>query len=246
MAVIGGILSNKHNLSNTLIHQLLYLLMNILNGTASKFTTNQRDSTESATIITALSNLNISCIGWRSRNTRYRGIVDNLILAVNHYPIACQGFVNCFHNTIPGARTNNAICLWQIIQKLLTIALTKTACNNNGFALTLAWLLVFCHIQNCGNRLCLGRFYKGAGIYNQNICLCRIIYQLYTVLLNNAQHNLCIYKIFRASQTNKSCFQIYDSSLYIFSKFINYLFLPASPIYPATPAVFPLENQPID
>ena len=274
MAVVGSILGNQHDFPDALCHQGLHFLTDILNAAAPVPAPDEGNRAEGTAVIAPFRNLYIGSIRRRSRNPGHRSIINNLIFPVDNHPVASQRFLNGFHNAMPGAGTDNAISLRQIIQKLLPVPLPQATGNNQGFAPALARLLILRHGQDSSDGLLLGRLNKGTGIDNQHICLRRLIHQLISILLQNSQHNLRIHEIFGTAQTNKTCFQsissfpgcaglyahyhihpqcIYSPAAcsYASSQLLStttnccrWQGAPASPTCQEAPAAFPLENPP--
>ena len=82
--------------------------------------------------------------------------------------------------------------------------MSEAACDDQAAAA--AALLVLGHVEDGRDRLLLGRLDEGAGVDDQDIGLGRIGRELDAVLLEDAEHDLCVNEILGTAKTDETSF----------------------------------------
>ena len=120
-------------------------------------------------MIAPLRNLDIRRIVWCRPQARCLGIVDRIILPRDEQATPLERRLDHLHDTAPRPRPDDGIRLRDLIEKLLPISLSKTACYDETAAAPR--LLVVRHPEHRRDRLLFCRLNKGTRIDNQDICL---------------------------------------------------------------------------
>ena len=155
-------------------------------------------------MITPLGNLDVCSVVRGRAQARGLSIIDGLILARDQETTAFQGLLNDLHDTAPRPRTNNGICLGNLVKELLPVTLTETARHDETAAASC--LLVIGHAKYGCNGLFLCGLDKCARVDDQDIRLRRLIGDLNAMLPHNAEHDLRINEILRTTETDKTRF----------------------------------------
>ena len=195
--VYCSLLCYQYQFFHTFLSHFSGLGKQALHRNASEFTSKLWNNAISAVLVTAFCYLQVSKMAACSQDTpaqAFRQIINTLEF-LKLFPIHC--FLDCSVNILIGSGSQYCIYLRNLFSDFIFVTLSHTSGNDQS--LTASCLFILCHLQDCIYALFLSIINKAAGIDNDYLCQCFIIYDLKSFSGQKSKHFLRIYQILIAA-----------------------------------------------